>query len=36
MMTKPQLASATRIHFVAEFVFTVISVIAVLIIVLGQ
>ena len=35
-MTKPQPATATSIHVVAELVFTTISVIAVLIILLGQ
>ncbi len=35
-MTKPQSASATSMHVGAEFVFTTISVIAVLIILLGQ
>ena len=35
-MTNPQSASATSIHFVAELVFTTISVIAVFIFLLGQ
>jgi len=35
-MTKLQPASATKIHVVAELVFTTISIVAVLIVLLGQ